>query len=98
MSHGPSTNWGEDNASGYKTKLGMWLFLVYSIIYGGFVLICSVWPKAMQHAVGSLNIALAYGFALIGIALAMALIYNTLASRKEEQLNDPYTDDEEEVF
>lgn len=98
MSHGPSTNWGKDNAGQYKTRLGLWMFLIYGIVYAGFVVICSVSPKTMAKAFGSGNIAIAYGFGLIGLALVMALIYNALSSRMEEKLNDAYTDDEDEVF
>ena len=27
--HGPSTDWGVDNASEYKAKLGVYMFIVY---------------------------------------------------------------------
>lgn len=98
MDHGPSTDWGADKASGYKTRLGLWMFLVYCIVYGGFVLVNSVWPKLMERTVGSLNWAIAYGFGLIGFALLLAIIYNALSSRAEERFSDQFTDDEEEEF
>ena len=85
MDHGPSTHWGEDLASGYKTRLGLWMFLVYCIVYAGFVILNSVSPKLMAMAVGRLNLAIVYGFGLIVLALVMALIYNTLTSRAEER-------------
>jgi uncharacterized membrane protein (DUF485 family) len=74
------------------------MFLVYCIVYAGFVVINSVWPKVMERAVGSSNMAVAYGFGLIGLALVMAFVYNMLSSRAEEKFNDVYTDDEGEVF
>ena len=98
MSHGPSTNWGKDKASGFKTRLGLWMFLLYSIVYAGFVLINSIWPKLMEKSVGNLNWAVTYGFGLIVFALVLALVYNALSSRAEVMYNDEYTDDEKEVF
>ncbi|MHB0911844.1 MAG: DUF485 domain-containing protein [Armatimonadota bacterium] len=98
MDHGPSTEWGKDHASEYKTRLGLWMFLVYSIVYAGFVAINSIWPKLMERVVGSVNLAVVYGFALIVLALVMALIYNALSGRAEERFNNAYTDDEEEDF
>lgn len=85
MDHGPSTHWGEDLASGYKTKLGLWMFLAYGIVYAGFVAINSIWPGLMAVKLGKLNMAIIYGFGLIALALVMALVYNTLSSRAEER-------------
>jgi len=98
MEHGPATDWGEDKASGYKQRLGMWMFASYCIVYAAFVVINSVNPKLMSKSVGNLNLAVTYGFALIVVALVLAVIYNALSTRAEERLNDAYTDDEEEVF
>lgn len=98
MNHGPSSDWGEDRASGYKTRLGLWMFLVYCLVYGGFVVVNSVWPSLMEKSIGSLNWAVAYGFGLIGFALILAFVYNALSCRAEERFNDQYSDDEEEEF
>lgn len=96
MDHGPSSKWGQDVASGYKTRLGLWMFFAYCIVYAGFVLINSVWPKVMEKEIGSLNLATLYGLGLIVIALIMALIYNTLSSRAEEKIDRLYGEVEEE--
>lgn len=98
MDHGPSTQWGKDKAAGYKRRLGLSMFLLYSIIYAAFVAINSIWPGVMEIPVGSLNLAVFYGFALIVVALVLAVIYNALSSRAEERYNDEYTDDEQERF
>ena len=98
MNHGPSSDWGKDNATAYKTRLGLRMFFVYLIVYAGFVVINSVWPEVMSKAIGGLNLAVVYGFGLIVFALVLALIYNALCCRAEERLNDAYTDDEEEEF
>ena len=99
MDHGPSSHWGEDLASGYKTKLGIWMFFAYAVVYGGFIVINSVWPGLMALRVGQLNMAIIYGFGLIILALVMALIYNTLTSRAEERyaaMFDPTSEEEED--
>ncbi len=94
--HGPSSNWGEDLASGYKTRLGLWMFLVYGIVYAGFVVINSAWPELMAIPVGRLNLAVAYGMGLIVLALIMALIYNTLSSRAEERYDTIFAEEHQQ--
>ena len=85
MDHGASTHWGEDLAAGYKAKLGVWMFLAYSAVYAGFVVINSVWPEAMAIPVGRLNLAIVYGMGLIVLALVMAFIYNHFSRAAEER-------------
>jgi uncharacterized membrane protein (DUF485 family) len=98
MHHGAPTNWGQDKAAKYKTRLGLWMFAAYCVVYAAFVIINSLWPSAMAKPLGSLNWATAYGFGLIALALILAMIYNSLSGRAEERFDDEYTDDEEEVF
>lgn len=93
MGHGPSSEWGEDKASSYKTRIGLRMFLAYCIVYAGFVIISAVRPKLMEEPVGSLNWAIAYGFGLIGLALVMAVIYNYLCGRAEKSLNGTSSDE-----
>lgn len=83
--HEPVSQWDE-NASGYKTRLGLWMFLLYSIMYAGFIAINSIWPELMAKQVGSVNLAIAYGFGLIAVAFIMAVIYNILCTRAENKL------------
>jgi len=98
MDHGPSTQWGKDKAADYKKRLGLGMLVLYSLLYAAFVAINSIWPGVMEIPVGSLNLAVFYGFALIVVALVLAVIYNALSSRAEERYNDEYTDDEQERF
>ncbi len=98
MDHGPSTDWGEDKASAYKTRLGIWMFFIYLFVYAGFVAISSLRPDIMASLFGGLSMAIVYGFGLIVLAMIMAFIYNALSSRAEEAFNTAYTDDEEEAF
>lgn len=86
--HGPATEWGVDNASDYKSKLGVYMFIVYVIVYAGFIAINVISPKTMGVLVfAGLNLAIVYGFGLIVLAIIMGLIYNHLCTKKEDELN-----------
>ncbi len=85
MSHGPAVEWKKDNASAAKTRLGVIMVLIYTLIYSGFILINVIKPKIMKTDVGSLNVAIIYGFGLIITALVQAFIYNIICNRMEEK-------------
>lgn len=85
MGHGPATKWDDDKSIPHKIRLGLWMFLVYFILYGGFIIINVVDPKLMGTDIGSLNLAIVYGFALIIIALILALIYNQKSTNLEKK-------------
>jgi uncharacterized membrane protein (DUF485 family) len=87
MGHGPTTKWGDDKSIPFKIKLGLWMFFFYLLLYGGFIVINVVNPKLMSIDIGSLNLAIVYGFSLIIIALIMALIYNFLSAGFEKKYN-----------
>lgn len=59
-----------------KQKIGLALFAIYLVVYGGFVLLNAFAPNTMQAkpALG-LNLAVLYGFGLILLAFALAIIY-----------------------
>lgn len=78
---------GPDHAAGYKTKLGVFMFAIYGLIYLGFVAINLLWVEKMKTIVfAGLNLAVVYGFGLIIFALALALIYNHLCTSKEKEV------------
>jgi uncharacterized membrane protein (DUF485 family) len=87
MGHGPAVKLGKDYASGYKTKLGIWMFLAYTLIYAVFVGINSVNPSLMESTIMGQTLAVVYGFGLIIIAFVMAIIYNFFCNSAEERLN-----------
>ena len=91
--HGPAQEWKKDNASSLKEILGKWLFFIYAIIYVGFIVINVASPKFMSVDVGSLNMAIVYGFGLIIFAMLLAFAFNHVSSHAEELLN---TEEEEE--
>lgn len=83
-----STEWKNDNSSSIKELLGKWLFVLYAIVYGGFVVINVISPKFMGIEVGSLNVAIVYGFILILFAMLLAFAYNHVSSHAEGILNN----------
>jgi len=88
MDHGPTSEWGEDRASEYKARLGIYLFIVYCIVYAGFVVINTVSPKVMGVIIfAGLNLAAVYGFGLILLAIVMGLIYNAMCTAAEDRMN-----------
>ena len=88
--HGPAVKLGKDNASEWKSKLGVILFFVYATFYGAFVTINTVSPKLMGITVfAGLNLAIVYGMGLIILAIVMGLVYNYFCTKKEDELNGP---------
>jgi hypothetical protein len=84
MLHEPATPAGKDPAGPYKMRLGIWMFVFYSLFYAGFVAINLLNPLAMGEIVFlGLNLATVYGFALIIVALIEALVYDGMCRKKE---------------
>ena len=86
MSHGPVQEWKEDGSSVYKTKLGLIMFAMYVFVYAGFIIINTFFSKWMAIDIGKINLAIFYGIGLIVLALIMALIYNFLCTKKENEM------------
>lgn len=87
MLHQPATPSGKDPATGYKTRLGVWMFFIYAAVYAGFVAINVADPKKMEAIVfGGLNLAVVYGLGLIVFALLLALGYERLCTLREKRL------------
>ena len=87
MLHKPAANSGQDNAIKYKKRIGAYMFVLYSFVYTGFVVINIVKPVLMEKIIfAGLNMAVVYGFGLIIFALFLALIYNFLCTNEENRL------------
>lgn len=66
-------------------RLGIRMFAFYALFYAGFVLINLLSPQTMGDIVlFGLNFATVYGFGLILLAVAQALIYHVMCRRKED--------------
>ncbi len=87
MGHGPAVKLGKDNAASYKTRLGIIMFAIYTLVYFGFVIINTVKPKMMQMVIFGQTLAIVYGFILLVFALVLAVIYNYLCTSAETRLN-----------
>ena len=87
MGHGPAVKLGKDHAAGYKMKIGISMFVVYTLVYAGFVAINAIKPSLMQTIVFGQTLAVTYGFGLLIFALVLAIIYNRLCSNAEARLN-----------
>ena len=90
MLHEPAAQDGVDAAADYKMKLGLKMFAIFSLVYAGFVGINVVKPALMERPIlFGMNLASVYGIGLIVFALALALVYNHLCTRKEKELHVP---------
>lgn len=87
MLHEPATPVGRDPAGPYKARLGIRVFILYSLVYAGFVAINLLSPQTMDLIIfAGLNLATVYGFALIIVALVEALVYDAMCRKKEAEL------------
>ncbi|MFH5806832.1 DUF485 domain-containing protein [Alienimonas sp. DA493] len=63
----------------YNAKLGLGLFAVYGSLYASFVLISAFYVEWMGALWAGVPASVWSGFALIGIAVFMAVLYGVLA-------------------
>ncbi|MEZ6126201.1 MAG: DUF485 domain-containing protein [Planctomycetaceae bacterium] len=64
-----------------NARIGLVLFVIYLLLYGGFVLLNCFAPQQMETTpFAGLNLAILYGFLLIIAALVLALIYGALCT------------------
>jgi len=87
MGHGPAVKLGKDNAASYKARIGIVMFIVYTLTYFGFVVINAVNPATMEKVFFGQTLAVLYGFFLIVFAFVLAIIYNGLCSAAEARMN-----------
>jgi uncharacterized membrane protein (DUF485 family) len=59
-----------------SARIGLILFLIYFLVYGGFLYLAAFHPAVMaMHPFGGLTLAVWYGMGLIVSPLVLALIY-----------------------
>ena len=63
-----------------NARIGIILFVVYLILYAGFVLISAFAPDAMEANIAGINLAVWYGLGLIIAAFLMAMLYGFLCT------------------
>ena len=70
-----------------NARRGLVLFVLYCIFYGGFVLMNAFAADRMGEPVewlGGINLAVAYGMALILLAFLLAMIYMAICGPDED--------------
>ena len=69
-----------------NARVGLWLFGVYLVLYGGFMALNAFFPQRMATApFGGVNLAVMYGLLLIVGAFVLALLYMFLVRRRAEE-------------
>jgi uncharacterized membrane protein (DUF485 family) len=87
MEQHQATKWKKDYAAAFKSRIGLMMFIMYALVYIGFVLINIFSPEVMGSFIGRYTLAVIYGFVLIVFALMLAAVYNSICGIAEEELN-----------
>ena len=76
----------------YNAKLGLILFVIYTLFYGGFVYLNAFSADTMETTpIKGVNLAILYGFALIIGAFVLALFYGMMCKPEDGQAPDTKT-------
>ena len=68
-----------------NARVGLWLFFVYLLLYGGFMALNAFSPEKMAGApFGGVNLAVLYGLLLIVAAFLLALVYVFLVRNRAD--------------
>ncbi len=77
-----------------NARIGLVLFGVYLLLYGGFVLLNAFSPETMELTpLEGINLAILYGFGLIVAAVVMSIVYGLLCKPSEEQSSSKGADE-----
>lgn len=69
-----------------NARMGLVLFGIYLLLYGGFVFLNAFSPETMEKTpMAGVNLAILYGFGLIIAALLMALLYGWLCKAPDDE-------------
>jgi uncharacterized membrane protein (DUF485 family) len=67
-----------------NSRIGLALFTLYLLLYGGFVGLSAFSPAEMERTpLAGVNLAIWYGFGLIIAAIVLALVYGWACSSRE---------------
>ena len=76
-----------------NARIGLWLFAMYLLLYGGFMALNAFYPRRMAMPVlAGVNLAVTYGLGLIVGAFVLALVYMFLVRARAGDAADrrPY--------
>ena len=75
----------EAHVVAFNSRLGVGLFAVYVLFYGGFMALSAFRPDLMGRPfLGGVNLSVVYGFALILAALLLAVLYLAVSRKPTE--------------
>ncbi len=64
-----------------NARIGLVLFAVYVLLYGGFILLNTLAPQTMEATpIAGINLAILYGFGLIIAAVVLAAVYGMICT------------------
>lgn len=70
-----------------NSRIGLVLFAVYLLLYGGFVFLNAFAADVMETTpIAGVNLAILYGFGLIVVALLLALVYGFLCKPTDDEI------------
>ncbi|MEX0819236.1 MAG: DUF485 domain-containing protein [Pirellulaceae bacterium] len=70
-----------------NSRIGLVLFAVYLLLYGGFVFLNAFAADVMSTTpIAGVNLAILYGFGLILAALILALLYGFLCNLTDDEI------------
>jgi uncharacterized membrane protein (DUF485 family) len=73
-----------------NSRIGLAMFAVYLVFYGGFVLLAAFSPQSMEATpLAGVNLAIWYGFGLIAAAILLALIYGWTCRSSRQSSDRP---------
>ena len=79
--HDPDHEDHDTDIHARNARYGLLLFVLYLLLYGGFVGISAFSRDTLKQTFDGVNLALWYGMGLIGAALALACVYMGLCRK-----------------
>jgi len=77
-----------------NSRIGLVLFGVYLLLYGGFVGLNTFAPQSMETTPwAGVNLAILYGFGLILAALVLAVVYGLLCKPTDDRTSAAESDE-----
>jgi uncharacterized membrane protein (DUF485 family) len=77
-----------------NSRIGLVLFGIYLVLYGGFVLLNAFSPETMEKTpMAGVNLAILYGFGLIIAALVLALLYGWICQSGDAEVTERGVDE-----
>ena len=74
-----NTTHDHDASERRKSNIGVKMTILYTLVYGGFVILSVFFPSQMGvDTIFGVNLAITYGLGLIIVAIFFAMIYNHL--------------------